>query len=154
MSKSLERVRQALIAAGIDPHILEMDASTRTAAEAAAAAGCGQDQIVKSLIFQGPNGLALFLTAGGRQVQLDRAALLAGQPLDRADPNRVREVTGFAIGGVSPLGHLTALPVWADRHLSAFPTVWAAAGTPRHIFQITPTDLIRATGAEWADFSG
>jgi prolyl-tRNA editing enzyme YbaK/EbsC (Cys-tRNA(Pro) deacylase) len=153
MSKSLVRVRAALIAADIEPHILEMGESTRTAVEAAAAAGCELDQIVKSLIFQGPNGLALFLTAGGRQVDPARASDLAGQKLDRADPNVVRAVTGFAIGGVSPLGHLSPLPVWADRRLNDFSVIWAAAGTPRHIFQVEPTALIRAASAEWAEFS-
>jgi prolyl-tRNA editing enzyme YbaK/EbsC (Cys-tRNA(Pro) deacylase) len=153
MSKSLARVQAALIAAGIEPRILEMAGSTRTAAEAAEQAGCALDQIVKSLIFQGPQGLALFLTAGGRQVDPARASALAGQTLDRADPNTVRDVTGFAIGGVSPLGHLTALPVWADRRLNDFSVIWAAAGTPRHIFQVEPSALIRAAGAEWAEFS-
>ncbi|EKD60377.1 MAG: YbaK/prolyl-tRNA synthetase associated region, partial [uncultured bacterium] len=69
------------------------------------------------------------------------------------DAAQVRSVTGFAIGGVSPLGHLTPSPLWMDRRLLAFPTVWAAAGTPRHIFAITPSELLRITGAELADFT-
>lgn len=81
-----------------------------------------------------------------------RAGALAGEVLGRADADTVRQVTGFAIGGVAPLGHLTPLPLWIDPRLMAFPQVWAAAGTPRHIFAIAPADLVRITGAVTADF--
>jgi prolyl-tRNA editing enzyme YbaK/EbsC (Cys-tRNA(Pro) deacylase) len=153
MSKSLARVMAALRAAGLDVQPLEMAAETRTAEQAALAAGCSLDQIVKSILFEGAEGqLYLFLTAGGNRVDPDKAAALVGAPLGRADAGSVRAVTGFAIGGVSPLGHLTALPVWADPRLMAFAQVWAAAGTPRHIFPVAPDDLIRASGATLADF--
>lgn len=154
MSKSLARVTAALQAAGLEVHIKEMPESTRTAPEAAAAAGVALDQIVKSILFQGASGrLYLFLTAGGNQVDAALAATLAGEPLQRADATAVRAVTGFAIGGVAPLGHLTALPLWMDPRLLDFSEVWAAAGTPRHIFAAPPEALQTATGALLAPFT-
>ena len=154
MSKSLARVIAALHQAGIDSAPIETPLETRTAQQAAEAAGCELDQIVKSILFQGEGErLFLFLTAGGRKVDPARATALAGQPLGRAEVDVVRRVTGFAIGGVAPLGHLTPSPVWMDRRLLDFPRIWAAAGTPRHIFPVTPSDLQRATGAWVEDFS-
>jgi prolyl-tRNA editing enzyme YbaK/EbsC (Cys-tRNA(Pro) deacylase) len=154
MSKSLTRVKAALVAHGVDAPILETPASTRTAAEAAVAAGVEIDQIVKSILFQGTSGrLYLFLTAGGAQVDLDRASTLAGEPLSRADAAVVRAITGFAIGGVSPLGHLQPSPLWMDPRLMEFSQVWAAAGTPNHIFAVAPDVLQRLTGAALAGFT-
>lgn len=153
MSKSLARVTAALQAANLPGQPLEMSAETRTAADAAAAAGCALDQIVKSILLQGASGqLYLFLTAGGNQVDQTRAAALVGEALTRADPQTIRTVTGFAIGGVAPIGHLSPLPAWIDRRLADFPLVWAAAGTPRHIFPAEPVALAVAAGAEFADF--
>lgn len=154
MSKSLARVTEALRLAGYPGVPLEMPGDTRTAQQAAAAAGCELDQIVKSILFQGGSGrLYLFLTAGGSQVDAGRASTLAGEALGRADAAAVRAVTGFAIGGVAPIGHLTALPVWMDRRLMEFDHVWAAAGTPRHIFASDPRVLRQMAGAVLADFT-
>jgi prolyl-tRNA editing enzyme YbaK/EbsC (Cys-tRNA(Pro) deacylase) len=155
MSKSLARVTAALHAAGLSIAPLEMPAETRTAAQAAEAAGVTIDQIAKSILFAGATSgrLYLFLTAGGNQVDPARAAALAGETMARADINTVREVTGFAIGGVAPVGHLTPLPTWFDPRLMEFPLIWAAAGTPRHIFPIAPADLHRITGATLAPFT-
>ncbi len=155
MSKSLKRVEQALRDAGIATQVQEVG-EARTAQQAADAAGCALDQIAKSILFAGTASgrLFLFLTAGGNQVDGARASALAGEELGRADAARVREVTGFAIGGVSPVGHLTPLPVWIDPRLRDFDVIWGAVGTPRHIFPVAPGDLIRATGAVTADFTG
>lgn len=154
MSKSLARVEAALQAAGLAARPIEMAAETRTAEQAAQAAGCALDQIVKSILFQGASArLCLFLTAGGNQVDPAKAAALAGEALGRADAVTVRTVTGFAIGGVAPLGHLNPLPIWADPRILDFPVVWAAAGTPHHIFPVAPGDLVRVTGAVVADFT-
>jgi prolyl-tRNA editing enzyme YbaK/EbsC (Cys-tRNA(Pro) deacylase) len=155
MSKSLARVTSALAAAGLDVRPVEMPSETRTAAQAAAAAGCTLDQIAKSIILQGRSSgrLHLFLAAGGNLVVTERAAALAGEALDRADADTVRRETGFAIGGVAPVGHLTPLPVHADPRLLDFDIVWAAAGTPRHVFAIAPGDLVRITGATVAPFA-
>jgi len=155
MSKSLRRVEAALAAACLKTQIIEMPESTRTAPEAAAAAGCTLDQIVKSIIFRGANSghVRLFLTAGGNQVCPDKASALAGEPLGRADADLVRAETGFAIGGVAPLGHIAPVAAWADPRLLDFPVVWAAAGTPRHVFAAAPDALIAAAGATLADFA-
>lgn len=155
MSKSLKRVVAALEAAGLDCPVVECDAETRTAEQAAAAAGCALDQIVKSIIFRGEDTghVVLFLTAGGNRVDAARASALAGQPLGRADADLVRAETGFAIGGVAPVGHLSPVRAFLDTRLMDFDRVWAAAGTPRHIFAIAPADLHRLTGAEIAEFT-
>lgn len=155
MSKSLARVRAALAAAGVKAEVLEMAAETRTAAQAAMAAGCDVDQIAKSIIFRGEQSghVVLFLTAGGNRVSAEKASAVAGQPLGKADAELIRAETGFAIGGVAPVGHLTPVRAFVDPRLMEFATVWAAAGTPRHIFAIAPADLIRASGATPADFT-
>ena len=154
MSKSLKRVEAALAAAGVAVRILAASTETRTAEQAAAGAGCAVDQIVKSIIFRadGTGRICLFLTPGGQRVDPALASDLAGEALGRADADQVRAATGFAIGGVAPVGHLTDVPVWAEERLLAFPQVWAAAGTPRHIFAIAPRDLIRVSNAAVARF--
>lgn len=155
MSKSLARVAAALQAAGLESEPVEARGEIRTAEAAAADAGVAVDQIVKSILFQGTSGrLFLFLTAGGNRVDPAKAAALAGEALARAEVEVVRKVTGFAIGGVAPLGHLTPSPTFADPRLLDFPEVWAAAGTPRHMFRAPPQALVRAAGAVVADFTG
>lgn len=155
MSKSTARVRAALQAAGLDPQIRET-ALARTAADAAAAVGCAVDQIAKSIVFRGQtSGTALlFLTAGGNRVAEAKASALAGEPLGKADAALVRAQTGFAIGGVAPVGHLSPIRAFLDPRLLDFDLVWAAAGTPHHVFPIAPTDLLRISGAQAADFTG
>lgn len=155
MSKSLNRVKQALTDAGLSVEILEMPGSTRTAQDAADAAGCDLDQIVKSVIFRGESdGKAiLFLTAGGNRVDDAKAAALAGEPLGKADAALIRAQTGFAIGGVSPIGHLAPPRAFMDPRLLDFEEIWAAAGTPRHVFAVDPKDIQRLSGAQMADFT-
>jgi prolyl-tRNA editing enzyme YbaK/EbsC (Cys-tRNA(Pro) deacylase) len=154
MSKSLARVTAALQAAGVDARPLEMPSECRTAQQAADAAGCSVNRIVKSIIFAGLSGqVYLFLTAGGQQVDGRAASALAGEDLGRADAAQVRAITGFAIGGVAPIGHLSPLPIWMDETLLQFTTVWAAAGTPFHIFPIAPHKLAEMTKAKLARFT-
>lgn len=155
MSKSLKRVAAALAAAGIETEILEMPGETRTAADAAREAGCAIDQIAKSIIFLGETSgeVVLFVTAGGNRVDPIRASAVAGEPLGRADAGVVREKTGFAIGGVAPVGHLTPSRVFFDPRLLDFDVVYAAAGTPRHIFPVAPRDLLRVTVSETGEFT-
>jgi prolyl-tRNA editing enzyme YbaK/EbsC (Cys-tRNA(Pro) deacylase) len=153
MSRSMARVAEAIAASGLEARIIEPGPS-RTAEEAAAACGCALDQIVKSLVFLGGSGrIYLFLTAGGNRLDPATAARLAGEELSRADAETVRRETGFAIGGVAPLGHLRAPRIFADRRLADFAQVFAAAGTPRHVFAADPGALVAACGAEWADFA-
>lgn len=155
MSKSLKRVKAALEAANEPVEVLEMSESTRTAEDAARAAGCHVDQIAKSIIFRGEDTghVVLFLTAGGNRVDAAKATAVAGQPLGKADANLIREETGFAIGGVAPVGHLKPVTAYFDPRLRDFQQVWAAAGTPRHIFAIAPDRLLALTGATEADFT-
>ena len=154
MSKSLKRVRAALEAAGIDTEIRETPLA-RTAADAAAAIGCEIDQIAKSIIFRGQvSGTAiLFLTAGSHQVDPVLAGAVAGEALGKADAALVRAQTGFAIGGVSPVGHLNPIRAFADPRLTEFDVVWAAAGTPHHVFRAAPARLLEISGAQIADFT-
>ncbi|MBC7143518.1 MAG: YbaK/EbsC family protein, partial [Rhodobacteraceae bacterium] len=144
-----------LEAAGLGSEIIERPGETRTAGQAAAAAGCALDQIVKSIIFRGEatGHVVLFLTAGGNRVSAAKASAVAGQPLGKADADLIRAETGFAIGGVAPVGHLTPIRSWFDPRLLDFDMVWGAAGTPRHIFPVDPRALLQATGAELADFT-
>ncbi len=156
MSKSVERVRQAAHAAGLDIEIRQMADSTHTAEDAATQCGVTVAQIVKSLIFQGADTekLYLFLVSGPRKLDLDKAARLTGETLHRADPKHVRKVTGFAIGGVSPLGHLTDIEAYADEGLMQFDVVWAAAGGTNFVFPSGPEALVKAAKAQIADITG
>lgn len=154
MSKSLKRVVRALMDAGHEITPMEKSGETRTAQQAADAAGCVLDQIAKSIIFRGEtSGTAiLFITAGGNQVDAAKASAVAGELLGKADATLIRSQTGFAIGGVSPIGHLTPIRAFWDARLLDFDTVYAAAGTPRHIFPIAPDELQDLAMATSADF--
>ncbi|WP_323764981.1 YbaK/EbsC family protein [Marinovum sp.] len=153
MSKSLKRVARALEAAGIESAIVEVG-QARTAQEAAEAVGCHLDQIAKSMIFRGAvSGEAiLFLTAGGNRVDDGKASALAGEPLGRADAALIRAQTGFAIGGVAPIGHLNPIRAFLDPRLLDFDEIWAAGGTPRHVFALPSAALEPLTGAQASDF--
>ncbi|WP_461425662.1 YbaK/EbsC family protein [Gymnodinialimonas sp.] len=156
MSKSLKRVKRALEEAGVAADVVEMAEGTRTAAAAAQAAGCHLDQIAKSIIFRAETSGAavLFLTAGGNLVDAEKASAVAGEPLGKADADLIRKQTGFAIGGVSPIGHLSPIRAWVDPRLLEFDVVYAAAGTPRHIFAVDPNILVDLAGAREAAFTG
>ena len=155
MSKSLKRVKLALADASLAVEILELPGSARTAADAAREVGCEIEQIAKSIIFRGEvsDRIYLFVTSGGRFVNSAKAAVLAGEPLRRADAAYVRAVTGFAIGGVAPIAHLTAPKAFWDQRLSEFEIIYAAAGTPHHVFAIQPTVLRDFSCAQPADFT-
>ncbi|TIN76561.1 YbaK/EbsC family protein [Mesorhizobium sp.] len=149
MAGSIDRVTRAGADAGLDIEIRRMGASTRTAEQAAAQCGCTVAQIVKSLVFQGETSgkLFLFLVSGSNQLDLARAAALAGEPLKRADPRQIRDETGFAIGGVAPIGHLIAIPAFADETLFGFNRVWAAAGAHDAVFAAEPQAMVQAAQA-------
>ena len=151
----VERVREAVAAAGLSAQVREMPDSTRTAPEAAAAVGCDVAQIVKSLVFRGVRSgkPLLALVSGRNRASEAKLEALFGEPLSRADADFVRERTGFAVGGVPPLGHAEPLATAIDRDLLAFPVVWAAAGSPRAVFDIAPADLVRVTGGRVADLA-
>jgi len=146
---SAKRVADAAGAAGLAITIVEMPDSTRTAAEAAAACGCTPAQIVKSLVFAGATSGKpyLLLVSGENRVDEDGMAAFLGEPLARPNGRAVRDITGYAIGGIPPLGHTTPIPTVIDERLLDFDTVWAAAGTPRCVFSVDPARLAAATGA-------
>jgi prolyl-tRNA editing enzyme YbaK/EbsC (Cys-tRNA(Pro) deacylase) len=156
MTDDLPRAAAAVVAAGRS-HGLELDVrefpeGTRTAADAARAVGCHVDQIVKSLVFVADTDPVLVLTSGGHRVDVVKVGKERSAAIVRkADAEEVRAATGYAIGGTPPFGHARPQPVLVDRHLTGFEVVWAAAGTPRHVFPITPADLLRATGGQVAD---
>ncbi|MCB1482396.1 MAG: YbaK/EbsC family protein [Rhodobiaceae bacterium] len=145
-----QRVAEAASALGLDIRVLEMPDSTRTAEEAASACGCSVGQIVKSLIFAGKETDTpyLLLVSGDNRVNEKLMARVLGEPLRRPDADYVRKVTGFAIGGVAPIAHATPLRTLFDKDLLKFNVIWAAAGTPRCVFETNPQALAGATGAE------
>jgi len=153
MGKSLKRVTAALQAAGVDSPPQEVGQAT-TALMAADLVRCEIDQIAKSIIFRGERSgeALLFLTAGGNIVDSAKASALAGEALGKADAALIRAQTGFAIGGVAPVGHVNPIRAFLDPRLLEFDVVWAAAGTPRHVFPVDPRRLPDLTRAQTADF--
>jgi prolyl-tRNA editing enzyme YbaK/EbsC (Cys-tRNA(Pro) deacylase) len=154
-SASVARVLADAERLGMDIEVVQLDAGTRTAEDAARACGCEVDQIIKSIVFRvaGGDRHVLFLTAGGNRVDPGKAAALVGAPLEKADAASIRAHTGFAIGGVSPLGHLTPIDIWLDPKILGFDLIWAAAGTPNHVFPIAPGALRDALDPVVADFT-
>jgi prolyl-tRNA editing enzyme YbaK/EbsC (Cys-tRNA(Pro) deacylase) len=146
MKPSIQRVHDALIARGIEPRISEFPASTRTAAEAAAAIGTTVERIVKSLVFAAGDQTIIVLVSGANRVDTRRLGEIVGEPITRADPDRARQDTGFGIGGVPPLGYPRPLRVYVDHDLLQYDEVWAAAGTPNAVFPIAPGNLARVSG--------
>lgn len=153
MKEAVVRVVEALEAAGVQTQVTEFAESTRTAEDAATAVGCTIGQIVKSLVFLAGETPILALVSGANQADTDRLAKVAGAPISRASAAIVREATGYAIGGVPPLGHATRLRTYLDRNLLQYDTIWAAAGTPNAVFSITPVELQRVTDAEPVDLA-
>jgi prolyl-tRNA editing enzyme YbaK/EbsC (Cys-tRNA(Pro) deacylase) len=145
-----QRVLDAARALGLDIRIVTHAQSARTAQEAAAACSCDVGQIVKSLVFSGSASgqPVLLLVCGRNRVDEKAVAATLGEALKRPDATYVRNVTGFAIGGIPPLGHASPLKTYIDRDLLAFPFVWAAGGTPKSVFEVSPSELARVTGAE------
>jgi prolyl-tRNA editing enzyme YbaK/EbsC (Cys-tRNA(Pro) deacylase) len=134
--------------------VVEFDASTRTSEDAAAAIGCTVGEIAKSLIFKSAQGRPVLAIASGvNRVDERKVQALLGAKIGRADADFVRDMTGYAIGGVPPIGHATPPIVVIDRELERFAAVWAAAGTPNAVFRITPADLVRLTQGQVADIA-
>ncbi len=156
MSRSVERVRQALAELGVETKITHYPQGTRTAADAAAAIGVPLGSIVKSLVFTVDGAPLLVLVAGDRRADQGKLARLLGVSKNKirfADAETVREVTGFAIGGVPPVGHKRDMPTLIDESLGRFEVVHAAAGTPRANFPIRFSQLVEVTGGQLADIA-
>lgn len=148
---SVERVRAALLAAGHADSVQAFPEGTRSAADAAAAVGCEVAQIAKSIVFRGGERVVLVIASGANRVDTAKVAAATGLTIKRADGGWVRDVTGFAIGGVAPLGHLSPPVVLVDEDLFAFDRVWAAAGSPMHVFATTPDEVLRISGGQRAE---
>jgi prolyl-tRNA editing enzyme YbaK/EbsC (Cys-tRNA(Pro) deacylase) len=149
---SSERVRSALAQLGLQAEIRSFDASTRTSADAAAAIGCEVAQIAKSLVFRAkPSGRAVLVIASGiNRVSEAKLATALGEAIGKADAAFVRDKTGFAIGGVAPVGHSEKPVIFIDEDLLQYAEVWASAGTPNSVFRLTPDDLRRITAGRVA----
>lgn len=152
LKPSAQRVQDALAARGLGERVVELAATARTAAEAAAALGCEVGQIAKSLVFRlrQSGRPVLVIACGSNRVDQARVAELLGEPLDRPDAEFVREQTGFAIGGIPPLGHARPLLTIVDEDLLRYPRIWAAAGHPSAVFPLTPQELVGVTGGRVA----
>ncbi len=148
LSPSAQKVQEALKALGLPYQVIELPETTRTAAEAAKAIGCELGQIAKSLIFKAKrtDRPILVIASGAHRVDEERLASFLGEPVEKADAAFVRQWTGFAIGGVPPVGHPEPLETFIDDQLMRYERIWAAAGTPHAVFELDPADLARITG--------
>jgi prolyl-tRNA editing enzyme YbaK/EbsC (Cys-tRNA(Pro) deacylase) len=147
LSGSAKKVQDTLVACGVNCSVVEMPATTRAAKEAAAAIGCTVAQIAKSIVFRTVAGRSpiLVIASGANRVNEKRIAEIVGQAVEIADADYVRDVTGFVIGGVPPVGHTTHIRTLVGADLMKFDVIWAAAGTPRAVFRLTPQELQKIT---------
>ncbi len=148
LSSSASRVQQALRAHGLKCQVVEMAKTTRSAEDAAQAVGCRVEQIVKSLVFRGKQTQKAFLVlaSGANRVNENTLSRVVSEPVEMPDADFVREKTGFAIGGVSPIGHTVRLETFIDEDLMGLEEIWAAAGNPHAVFKLSPSDLQKITG--------
>jgi prolyl-tRNA editing enzyme YbaK/EbsC (Cys-tRNA(Pro) deacylase) len=146
------RVQQLLAEQGLAAEVVEFAETTRSAAEAAAQIGCAVGQIAKSLVFRAKpsNRPVLVIASGANRVDEAAVAALLGEKIGKADADFVRDKTGYAIGGVAPIGHAARPATFIDQDLMRYDAVWAAAGTPFAVFRLTPADLVRLTGGQVA----
>lgn len=148
---SVAKVRAALLAADHDDNILAFPEGTHTSADAAAAIGCSVAQIAKSIIFKSEDKPVLVVASGSDRIDRKKVATALGTPVKPADPDWVAEQTGFAVGGVSPVGHQGQITIIIDRALQQQDPIWTVAGSSSHVFRTTTSDLIRITGGIIAD---
>ena len=150
LSPSAQKVQDALRNLGFNLTVIENTESARTAQEAADRVGVTLGQIVKSLIFKGKisGKPILVLTSGSNRVDEKRIKAYAGEKIGRAEPDFVRVVTGYAIGGVPPIAHVQQMETYLDEDLMQYDVIWAAAGTPNAVFELTPDDLQKMTGGK------
>jgi prolyl-tRNA editing enzyme YbaK/EbsC (Cys-tRNA(Pro) deacylase) len=149
--RKAKKVQEVL---GPDFTVLEFDQPTASAAQAAAAIGCSIAQIAKSLVFaDAAGGPVLVIASGANRVDEAKVGQILGTPIQRADADFVKDVTGFSIGGVPPVGHTTRLSVLLDQTLKNFEDIWAAGGTPKSVFRLTPSQLLALTDGTYADLA-
>ncbi len=150
LKSSAQKVQEALQAHDLACEVVQMKDTTRSAPDAARAVGCEVGQIVKSLVFKGKQSRqpVLVVTSGANRVNEKTIGRELAETIKMADPEFVREVTGFAIGGVPPVGHRQALTIFIDEDLLQYEEIWAAAGTPHAVFRLTPDDLKTITSGK------
>ena len=153
LSAPAQRIQDHLRSRGFAHQVIECAKPTRSAAEAAKAVGCRVAQIAKSVVFRAmPSGRpVMVVTSGANRVDEKKVEALIGEELGRANTEFVRLTTGFAIGGVPPLGHAQPLTVFIDEDLMAQAKIWAAGGSPNALFALTPAELVQMTGGRIAD---
>lgn len=155
LSASAQQFQDHLAARGYSNRVMEMPASTRTSAEAAAAIGCSVAQIAKSIIFKSNferSDIAVMVVASGiNRVDEKKVQALIGTAVHKADADFVRQQTGYAIGGVPPTGHTRSVKILIDEDLMLFEEIWAAAGTPFAVFKLTPPQLVEITSGTVAN---
>jgi prolyl-tRNA editing enzyme YbaK/EbsC (Cys-tRNA(Pro) deacylase) len=151
LSPAAARVQELLRAAGSAAAVQQMPVTARTSADAAAAIGCTVAQIAKSLVFKSRSGKPVLVIASGvNRVDEAKIAAALGEPIGKADASFVRDMTGYAIGGVAPIGHDTPPATFIDEDLLKLAVIWAAAGTPFAVFRLTPDELVRITNGKVA----
>ncbi len=150
LSASVLKVQEVLKSSGYSSEVMVFPDSTRTAVEAAQAVGCQVGQIVKSLVFRGKlSRKAMLVEASGvNRVNEQRLSELAGEQIEKADADFVRQVTGFAVGGVPPVGHVEEMETYIDEDLLQYDAIWAAAGSPHAVFRLSPGELQTMTGGK------
>ena len=155
LSASAQKVQEFLRGLGINCQVVELPGSTRTAADAASAVGCGTEQIAKSIIFQGKTSgrPVMVIASGSNRVNEKKLRDLISEPVKKADADFVRLHTGFAIGGVPPIGHANPIEIFIDQDLMGYGEIWAAAGTPHAVFKLTPQELVRMTKGKTVDIA-
>jgi prolyl-tRNA editing enzyme YbaK/EbsC (Cys-tRNA(Pro) deacylase) len=148
LSPSAQKVQDFLASNGYSHVVVEHNQSTRTSAEAAAAIGCTVAQIAKSLVFmtRRTKKPVMVIASGVNRVNAKNIGETLGEPIERADPDFVHSVTGYAIGGVPPIGHSQPVITFIDEDLQLYQTIWAAAGAPTAVFELTPAELVKMTG--------
>lgn len=153
LSASARKVQNALEKQGLDLKVVEFIESTRTSAEAAERVGVSLGQIAKSLIFKGKESgqPVLVIASGANRVDEKKVAALLGEKIGRADPDFAREATGFVIGGIPPFGHIQPIVTFLDADLFQHEIIWAAAGTPNAVFELTPPQLEALAGGTVAN---
>lgn len=151
MKPAALRVQAAIVALGLKAEVVELAVEARTSQQAADAVGVGVERIAKSLVFTVNGAPVMVVASGVNRVDERKLGLLAGGKVRRADADTVKRATGYAIGGVPPLGHDTSLPIWVDEDLLRHGLIYAAAGVPECVFPLTPDELLRATGGRIAD---
>jgi prolyl-tRNA editing enzyme YbaK/EbsC (Cys-tRNA(Pro) deacylase) len=151
MKPAAEKVQAAIAERGLDRKVIELDVHARTSQQAADALGVKVAQIAKSLVFTVNGAPIMVVASGDNRVDEKKVSALAGGPIRRADPDQVKQATGYSIGGVPPFAHASPLRIWIDRDLGRHAVFYAAAGLPECVFPLTMDELVRASGGVVAD---